>query len=72
MRNAVWPANHPRDFIYLASLRDRELLRVKMPSFAEHDRRTAREHLRVVLAGNARFSPLATYAVRDLATKLTI
>ncbi|MEA2988616.1 MAG: hypothetical protein QOG83_1327 [Alphaproteobacteria bacterium] len=40
VRTAVWPESHPRDFIYLESLRGRELLRVKMPSFAEHDRRS--------------------------------
>ena len=35
VRNAVWPESHPRDFIYLASLRGEELFRVKMPSYSE-------------------------------------
>src|SRR5262245_11422572 len=39
VRTAVWPASHPRDFIYLESLRGRELLRVKMPAYAERDPR---------------------------------
>jgi 2-polyprenyl-6-methoxyphenol hydroxylase-like FAD-dependent oxidoreductase len=38
VRTAVWPQSHPRDFVYLESLRGRELLRVKVPSFAEGDR----------------------------------
>jgi 2-polyprenyl-6-methoxyphenol hydroxylase-like FAD-dependent oxidoreductase len=33
VRTAVWPESHPRDFVYLDTLRGRELLRVKMPSF---------------------------------------
>jgi 2-polyprenyl-6-methoxyphenol hydroxylase-like FAD-dependent oxidoreductase len=39
VRHAVWPESHPRDFIYLASLRGQEILRVKMPSYAERDPR---------------------------------
>ena len=39
VRAAVWPESHPRDFIYLDSLRGRELLRVKLPSFAQRDPR---------------------------------
>jgi 2-polyprenyl-6-methoxyphenol hydroxylase-like FAD-dependent oxidoreductase len=39
VRSAVWPESHPRDFIYLTTLRGRELLRVKMPSYAERDPR---------------------------------
>src|ERR1043166_108752 len=39
VRTAVWPESHPRDFIYLDTLRGRELLRVKMPSFAQRDPR---------------------------------
>src|SRR5262245_14332809 len=39
VRNAVWPESHPRDFVYLENLRGRELLRVKMPSYAERDPR---------------------------------
>ncbi|HEY7300765.1 MAG TPA: FAD-dependent monooxygenase [Xanthobacteraceae bacterium] len=35
VREAVWPDSHPRDFVYLDSMRGRELLRVKVPSFAE-------------------------------------
>ena len=35
VRKAVWPESHPRDFVYLESMRGRELLRVKIPSFAE-------------------------------------
>src|SRR3954465_2876938 len=30
VRHAVWPESHPRDFIYLASLRGQEILRVKI------------------------------------------
>jgi 2-polyprenyl-6-methoxyphenol hydroxylase-like FAD-dependent oxidoreductase len=39
VRSAVWPESHPRDFIYLASMRGRELLRVKMPAYAQRDMR---------------------------------
>jgi len=39
VRSAVWPESHPRDFIYLDSLRGREILRVRMPSYAERDPR---------------------------------
>jgi 2-polyprenyl-6-methoxyphenol hydroxylase-like FAD-dependent oxidoreductase len=39
VRTAVWPESHPRDFVYLDTLRGRELLRVKMPSFAQRDPR---------------------------------
>src|SRR5215510_14372194 len=39
VRTAVWPESHPRDFIYLDSLRGRELLRVKLPSYAQRDPR---------------------------------
>ena len=38
VRNAVWPESHPRDFVYVDSLRGRELLRVKLSSFAARDR----------------------------------
>src|SRR6516162_1745991 len=38
VRAAVWPQNHPRDFVYAESLRGRELLRVKLPSFAARER----------------------------------
>jgi 2-polyprenyl-6-methoxyphenol hydroxylase-like FAD-dependent oxidoreductase len=36
VRTSVWPKDHPRDFIYLDNLRGRELLRVKIPSYAKH------------------------------------
>jgi 2-polyprenyl-6-methoxyphenol hydroxylase-like FAD-dependent oxidoreductase len=39
VRTAVWPESHPRDFIYLDTLRGRELLRVRQPSFAQRDPR---------------------------------
>jgi 2-polyprenyl-6-methoxyphenol hydroxylase-like FAD-dependent oxidoreductase len=39
VRSAVWPESHPRDFIYLSSMRGRELMRVKVPSYSEWDRR---------------------------------
>jgi 2-polyprenyl-6-methoxyphenol hydroxylase-like FAD-dependent oxidoreductase len=39
VRTAVWPESHPRDFVYLTSLRGQELLRVKMPSYAERSPR---------------------------------
>jgi 2-polyprenyl-6-methoxyphenol hydroxylase-like FAD-dependent oxidoreductase len=39
VRNAVWPESHPRDFIYLSSMRGRELLRVKVPAYIERDPR---------------------------------
>jgi 2-polyprenyl-6-methoxyphenol hydroxylase-like FAD-dependent oxidoreductase len=38
VRTAVWPESHPRDFVYVESLRGCELLRVKLPSFAARDR----------------------------------
>jgi 2-polyprenyl-6-methoxyphenol hydroxylase-like FAD-dependent oxidoreductase len=39
VRTAVWPESHSRDFVYLASMRGTELLRFKVPSFAERDKR---------------------------------
>jgi 2-polyprenyl-6-methoxyphenol hydroxylase-like FAD-dependent oxidoreductase len=39
VRNAVWPQTHPRDFVYLDNLRGRELLRVKVPSYGQRDKR---------------------------------
>jgi 2-polyprenyl-6-methoxyphenol hydroxylase-like FAD-dependent oxidoreductase len=39
VRTAVWPEAYPRDFVYLDTLRGRELLRVKQSSFAERDPR---------------------------------
>src|SRR5262245_34535118 len=39
VRTAVWPESHPRDFIYLDTLCGRELLRVKLPSYAKRDLR---------------------------------
>ncbi len=39
VRNAVWPETHARDFVYLESMRGREILRVKVPSYAQRDRR---------------------------------
>jgi 2-polyprenyl-6-methoxyphenol hydroxylase-like FAD-dependent oxidoreductase len=39
VRTAVWPESYPRDFVYLDTLRGRELLRVRQASFAQRDRR---------------------------------
>ena len=39
VRTAVWPEHHPRDFVYLANMRGRELMRIKVPSYQERDRR---------------------------------
>jgi 2-polyprenyl-6-methoxyphenol hydroxylase-like FAD-dependent oxidoreductase len=39
VRNAVWPESHPRDFVYLASMRGRELMRVKVPAYVQRDPR---------------------------------
>jgi len=39
VRTAVWPESYPRDFVYLDTLRGRELLRVRQPSFAQRDPR---------------------------------
>jgi len=39
VRTAVWPASHPRDFIYLDNLRGRELMRVKVPAYKQRDPR---------------------------------
>jgi 2-polyprenyl-6-methoxyphenol hydroxylase-like FAD-dependent oxidoreductase len=39
VRNAVWPQSYPRDFVYLDSLRGRELMRVKVPSYGQRDQR---------------------------------
>jgi 2-polyprenyl-6-methoxyphenol hydroxylase-like FAD-dependent oxidoreductase len=38
VRTAVWPESHPRDFVYLASMRGQELLRFKVPSYAERSK----------------------------------
>jgi 2-polyprenyl-6-methoxyphenol hydroxylase-like FAD-dependent oxidoreductase len=39
VRTAVWPESHSRDFVYLENMRGQELLRVKVPSYKERDRR---------------------------------
>jgi 2-polyprenyl-6-methoxyphenol hydroxylase-like FAD-dependent oxidoreductase len=39
VRTAVWPDSHSRDFVYLASMRGKELWRFKVPSYAERDKR---------------------------------
>jgi 2-polyprenyl-6-methoxyphenol hydroxylase-like FAD-dependent oxidoreductase len=39
VRTAVWPDSHPRDFVYLESMRGKELLRFKIPSYRERDKR---------------------------------
>jgi 2-polyprenyl-6-methoxyphenol hydroxylase-like FAD-dependent oxidoreductase len=39
VRSAVWPESHPRDFVYLASMRGRELMRVKVPAYVQRDPR---------------------------------
>lgn len=39
VRTAVWPESHPRDFVYLDNLCGRELLRIRLPSFAQRDPR---------------------------------
>ena len=39
VRTAVWPESFSRDFIYLESMRGKELLRFKVPAYAERDKR---------------------------------
>ena len=39
VRTAVWQESHSRDFVYLDSMRGKELLRFKVPSFAQWDKR---------------------------------
>jgi 2-polyprenyl-6-methoxyphenol hydroxylase-like FAD-dependent oxidoreductase len=39
VRTAVWPESHSRDFVYLESMRGQELLRFKVPSYVERDKR---------------------------------
>jgi 2-polyprenyl-6-methoxyphenol hydroxylase-like FAD-dependent oxidoreductase len=39
VRTAVWPESHSRDFVYLESMRGRELVRFKVPSYKERDKR---------------------------------
>jgi 2-polyprenyl-6-methoxyphenol hydroxylase-like FAD-dependent oxidoreductase len=39
VRTAVWPESYPRDFVYLATLRGLEFLRIRMPAFAQRDPR---------------------------------
>jgi 2-polyprenyl-6-methoxyphenol hydroxylase-like FAD-dependent oxidoreductase len=39
VRTAVWPESHSRDFVYLESMRGKELLRFKIPSYRERDKR---------------------------------
>src|ERR1700752_613294 len=37
VRSAVWPESHQRDFVYLESMRGRELLRVKLPAYVQRE-----------------------------------
>lgn len=39
VRTAVWPEEHSRDFVYLDTMRGTELLRFRIPSYAQRDRR---------------------------------
>src|SRR5262245_27357533 len=39
VRTAVWPESFPRDFVYLESMRGKELMRSKVPAYVERDRR---------------------------------
>ncbi len=39
VRTAVWPESFSRDFVYLESMRGKELLRFKVPAYAERDKR---------------------------------
>ncbi len=39
VRTAVWPEHHARDFVYLENMRGQELLRFKVPSYAQRDPR---------------------------------
>ena len=39
VRTAVWPESFSRDFVYLESMRGQELLRFKVPSYVERDKR---------------------------------
>jgi 2-polyprenyl-6-methoxyphenol hydroxylase-like FAD-dependent oxidoreductase len=70
VRTAVWPESFPRDFIYLESMRGKELLRFKVPSYAERDKRdftpeTAcpcpQIYFDPILAGRARAYPNVTF-----------
>jgi 2-polyprenyl-6-methoxyphenol hydroxylase-like FAD-dependent oxidoreductase len=38
VRHAVWPESFPRDFVYLESMRGQELVRFKVPSYAERSK----------------------------------
>ncbi|MGH6769726.1 MAG: FAD-dependent monooxygenase [Xanthobacteraceae bacterium] len=38
VRTAVWPESHSRDFVYLESMRGKELLRFKVPSYAQRSK----------------------------------
>jgi 2-polyprenyl-6-methoxyphenol hydroxylase-like FAD-dependent oxidoreductase len=38
VRTAVWPESHARDFVYLESMCGQELLRIKVPSYAQRSR----------------------------------
>jgi 2-polyprenyl-6-methoxyphenol hydroxylase-like FAD-dependent oxidoreductase len=71
VRSAVWPENHPRDFIYLDTLRGTELWRFKIPPFAQRDPRdytpeTAcpcpQIYFDPILTGCARTFPSVTFA----------
>jgi len=71
VRNAVWPEHHPRDFVYLDTMRGTELLRFKVPSYAQRDKRdytpeTAcpcpQIYFDPILGGRARTFPSVTFA----------
>jgi 2-polyprenyl-6-methoxyphenol hydroxylase-like FAD-dependent oxidoreductase len=38
VRTAAWPESHPRDFVYLENMRGQELLRFKVPSYAQRSK----------------------------------
>jgi len=64
VRNAVWPQDYPRDFIYLDALRGRELWRLKVPSYGARDQQDYTPEASCPCA-QIYFDPILTARVRS-------
>ena len=80
VRTAVWPESHSRDFVYLESMRGKELMRIKVPSYVERDKRdftpeTAcpcpQIYFDPILSAHARAFPNVTFAYNTRLDRFT-
>jgi 2-polyprenyl-6-methoxyphenol hydroxylase-like FAD-dependent oxidoreductase len=80
VRTAVWPESFSRDFVYLESMRGKELLRFKVPSYVERDKRDftpeaacpcPQIYFDPILGNHARTLPSVTFAYNTRLDRLS-